>query len=378
MKIAIDISQICYEGSGVATYMTLLVENLLRYDKENDYLLVGNSLRQYSKLDEFYKYCLKINPIVKSKFFYLPQTFSTFLTNNIHFPDLSWFIGKVDIFHSSDWQEPLISSKKVTTVHDLVILKYPQYSDPGIVSNHKKKLKWVKDESNVIISDSFSTKQDLTDLLCFDKNRIEVVYPGIEEMYRPSDDREKERIKSKYGLTDEYILAVGTLEPRKNLRMSISAFEIFAKHPLIKSLNKPVQMIIVGKKGWGSELKPVKNVKFLGIVDKIDLPGLYSGAKIFIYPSFYEGFGLPVLEAFASGCPVITSKRGSLMEISQDVAVFVDPDDLNDISIKLVKLFIDRELRAGKIKKGLLRAKDFTWENTARKMVEIYKKVNKS
>lgn len=375
MKIAIDISQICYEGTGVATYTYLLVKNLLKNDSVNDYILVGNSFRQFSKLEGFYNSCRKINSRVSSRFFRIPQTVANLFGNKFHYPDMSLLIGKVDIYHSSDWIEPMVSSKKITTVHDLVIIRYPELSDPYIVQTQKKRLSWVKKECNMVVTDSFATRDDLIKLLGFSHNKIQTVYPGIEEVFSKTSNSEVQRVKMKYGINSDYILGVGTLEPRKNINRIISSYEIFERSQLIISKAIPIQLVFAGKPGWGADVKHSKNVKFLGLIEKYDLPALYSGAKFFIYPSLFEGFGLPVLEAFACGCPVITSSRGSLAEIATGAALLVDPESTDDISVNMVKLIVDDDLRSDLIKKGKDKSLKFNWKKTANKMIDLYNKV---
>lgn len=375
MKIAIDISQICYEGTGVANYTQQLVSSLLRIDKDNEYLLTGIAFRQMFRLEDFYKSLKGISGRVDRKFFYIPQYLGNFLGNRLHFPNLTPYLKNADIFHSSDWIEPKLSLKKVTTVHDLVVLRYPEHSDPLIIKTQKMKLGWVKKESALIFADSFATKNDLIKLLDFESQRITVVYPAADNIFSPTSKKEADRVKNKYGLTDDYVFTVGTLEPRKNLEKTTLAFEGFIRHPLIASLNKPIQLVVVGKRGWGKAAKPVNNVKYLGLVDNIDLPALYSGASLFIYPSLYEGFGLPVLESFSCGCPVISSDGGSLKEVVSDAGLTVDPSSVSEMEINMVKLFIDRDLRKEMVSRGLKRAADFSWNKTGKEIIAGYNKV---
>ena len=177
MKIGIDISQIVYEGTGVANYTRNLVENLLRIDKENEYILFFSSLRRrYKKLKIKYK-----KHKVKIKKFKIPPTFLDILWNRLHIFPIEWFIGKVDVFFSSDWtQPPTISAKKVTTIHDLSIFKFPKEHHPKIVATQKRRLKWVKKECDLVICDSESTKKDVMEILKIPEDKLRVVYPGLD------------------------------------------------------------------------------------------------------------------------------------------------------------------------------------------------------
>lgn len=377
MKIAIDISQIVYPSTGVATFTMELVKQILQKDKDNQYLLFGMALSQMDRLNDFYNICKRINNNVVKKFIPLPEKLSNFLFNKIRYPDLFKFTNQVDIYHSSDWIQLPADCRKITTIHDLVIKKYPELSDPYIVNTHEKRLQWVKKECDLVVADSISTKKDIIKYISIHENKIEVVYPGINDIFIPCDHQEISRVKNRYGLLDDYILSVGTIEPRKNLKRTVEAFGQFMHHQLISSLGKPVELIIIGKTGWGNDIKPIKGTRILGMVESIDLPAIYSGAKMFVYPSLYEGFGLPVIEAFSCGCPVITSDRGSLEEISGGASQLVDPDNSEDIAVKMVKVFIDKSLRNDLISKGIKQANNFSWEKTADGYISSYQKIFK-
>ncbi len=373
MKIAIDISQIAYTGSGVASYTENLVRRLLQTDRNNQYLLFGISLRQIDALTNFTSELKTKYSNVESKIIRLPQTLGNIVWNRYHVFDLGRFIGNADIFHSSDWiQPPIKGVNKVTTIHDLVVYKYPQISHPDIVATQKRRLYWVKRECDAIIADSVSTKRDILETLNVEPDKVIVVYPGIDRQFIPQDEEEFIRVRQKYNLPERYILFVGTREPRKNLQRLILAFDRFLRHPLVSSQNKEINLVLVGRTGWGQKLKNVRFVYPLGMVEKKDLPAIYSGAVFFVFPSLYEGFGLPILEAMACGCPVVTSNMGSLAEIASDCALQIDPYDEEDISVKMVQLFIDQNLRKEIIKKGFSQAEKFKWEDAASKILKIY------
>lgn len=376
MKIAIDISQIVHEGSGVATYIDQLVRNLLNIDNKNEYLLFGISLRKYNFFKSYLAELQLTHRNLTGHFFHIPPRMGEFLGNRLHMINIENLIDEVDIFHSSDWIQPPSKAKKVTTIHDLVVYKYPEVSHPYIVETQKRRLRWVKKECDRVLTDSSSTKKELIDELFFIEEKIDVVYPGISQKYKQAESGEIARIKHKYGLYDDYILAVGTIEPRKNVKGILSAFEQFMKHTLISTRKNPLELVIVGKFGWGDKLAHAKYIKVLGFVDEFDLPGLYSGASMFVYPSFYEGFGFPVLEAMACGIPVITSNSGSLREISTEAALNVDPQMPEDIAVKMTQLFVDQDLRNDLIKKGKINAAKFKWEKSAREVLDIYNELN--
>jgi len=375
MKIAIDISQIVYKGSGVGRYTEDLVHSLLRYDQTNEYILFGSTIRQNEVFNSFIL-TLKNYNNVTWKHIFLPITFLNILWNRFHVINLETFLGPIDVLHSSDWIQPPTRAKKVTTVHDMIVYKFPETSHQYIIDTQKRRLQWVKKECDVIIADSKATKDDLCTKLEVEESRIVVIYPGINLSFRPQSKDEVDRVKRKYSLFGDYILTVGIQEPRKNLKSIFSAFEILLNKTSRNSKAKLVNLVVVGKKGWGSELKLSQSIRYLNYIDSKDLPPLYSGAICFVYPSIYEGFGLPVLEAMACGCPVITSDRGSLIEIAGDSALFANPLKASDIAEKVDQIFTDDDLRKSLIKKGKVNALKFSWQKTAEQVLDLYNKIN--
>ncbi len=376
MKIGIDISQIAFPGTGSAVYTENLVKNLLK-NKENEYVLFFSSLRQLPP-KEF-----------KSKNFKFPPLLLEQLWNRFHVLPIEKLIGKIDVFHTSDWLEPPAHCPKVTTIHDLIVYKYPERFQPrgghDIVANLKRKLNWVKKESALIISVSESTKQDIVDILKIPAKKIRVIHEAPGEIYNKQQTTKNiERVKKKYQIKGDYVLMVGTREPRKNLRRAIEAFKlvnsdrwsVVREKPLITSHQSPITnhespltLVVVGKFGWGEDLKTTK-ANLLGFVPDEDLPALYSGAGAFVYPSLYEGFGLPILEAMASGCPVVTSNVSSMPEVAGKAAVLVNPEKVEDIARGIEEALESREEL---IKKGRARAQEFSWEKTALQTLKVYR-----
>jgi glycosyltransferase involved in cell wall biosynthesis len=375
MKIGIDISQVAYEGTGVANYTKELVRNLIEVDYENQYVLFGLSFRKKDILLDFANEVTQGKRNVQVKLFPYPVKFADTLWNKYHIVNIEKLTGQLDIFHSSDWIQPPTHAKNITTVHDLVIYKHPELSHPIIVETQKKRLNWVTRECKRIITDSFCSRDDIINILKFGSENIDVVYPGISSEYRPSSEQEKIGFKQKYGLKGEYILAVGTIEPRKNLRNVIAAFEKFKKHSLISSRKKIIELVIAGNSGWENNLKETKDIRMLGFVPNKDMRPLYSSATIFVFPSFYEGFGFPVIEAAACGCPVITSNRGSMKEIVQNAGLLVEPTSTDDLAHKMLQFIVDDKLRGQYVARGFENAKKFSWRKTAIEVLKIYNKL---
>lgn len=354
MKIAIDISQIAYVGTGVARYTQMLVESILEFDTTNEYTFFFSSLRSKLPADIEQK-ILQKHRLTKRK---LPPTLLNIMWNRFHIVSINQLIKTHDVFISSDWTQPPVQKpmKSVTVVHDLVYLKYPDTVHSTILATQKKRMHWVQKDVDMIIADSHSTKQDLIDLVGIDKDKINVVYPAV-TVLQPTDDDLK-RIYSTYSIRNtKYVLAVGKLEPRKNIARLISAFQ--------KAHLDDTTLLIVGPKGWDNTQSstlhpPSSNIRFLGFVPDADLFALYKNALFFIYPSLYEGFGFPLVEAMSLGCPVATSNTSSMKEIAEGYGLLFDPESEEDIIEAIETLYANEKLRKELSEKGKKRAKDFT------------------
>jgi glycosyltransferase involved in cell wall biosynthesis len=358
MKIAIDVSQMCYEGTGVARYVHGLANALLAVNSPHTFLLYAGALRQRS----FFTKLKSTTPWNKAewKILPLPPKLAALSLNTLKVPVES-LIGPVDLLHTSDWSEPSSKCPRVTTIHDLVFKKYPSTVDPLILSTQEKRLQKVVSTGTHVIADSKSTKIDLMETYQLPDERIDVVYPGINPDYKPQTQSEIDRVKNKYHLPDSYILSLGKNEPRKNLPRLIEACKELP-HPLV----------LTGQPGWGEQIKAGGNVISTGYVDDQDLPALYSGALVFVYPSLYEGFGFPVLEAMACGTPVVTSNTSSLKEITGSAGILIDPLSIESIKQGILKALSKRDNYA---KLGIGHAQQFTWEKAASAVMEVYEKI---
>ncbi len=368
MKIAIDISQIVY-GTGVSRYSENLVKALLQVDNKNQYILLASSLRSYGKLAAF-KEELENYPNVEFKFSKLPPSILEFLWNRLHTYPIEKMVGPVDIFHSSDWLEPPVMSKatkKVTTVHDMISYLFPSSMHPKIISNQKRRMALVKKESDAIIADSKTTKDDVVKFLEIPEEKVKVIPLAASEDFKPQNDEFVENTMAKYKLKKPYILSVATQEPRKNLQKLLDAFEQVLK------VKPDANLVLVGKYGWGGGLHTPGNVIWTNYVPEEDLVNLYSGCQVFVYPSLYEGFGLPILEAMACGAPVITSNNSSMEEVGKNAAILVDPRNEKQIA-KAIEFVLN--LNGENYEKmkhaSISRAKEYSWEKTAKDTLKLY------
>ncbi|NOZ27369.1 MAG: glycosyltransferase family 4 protein [Chloroflexi bacterium] len=227
-----------------------------------------------------------------------------------------------------------------------------------------------------IIADSFSTRDDLVQTWNIPSERISVVHVGVEKVYRPAPPEAVEAFRRRRGLPERFVLYLGTLEPRKNV---IAAVEAFARW-IQATGDRTTWLILGGAKGWYyeqifsrvQELGITDRVRFPGYIPSAELPDWYRAAEVFLYPSLYEGFGLPPLEAMACGTPVITSNTSSLPEVVGDAALKVDPHDVEAIAEALARLLEDADLRRQLREAGLERARLFSWERTARETIAAY------
>jgi glycosyltransferase involved in cell wall biosynthesis len=374
MIIGIDISSLPY-GTGVSNYTLNLVRNLLKIDKTNSYKLFFSSLRQPLP-DDIVK--LKSHHNVKIYRYFIPPTILEILWNRFHKFPIELFIGKCDVFHTWDWtQPPTTNAKTVTTVHDFVPFLFPDTQHPKTISVFKKKLFWASRECSHFICVSRSTRTDLIRLFPqIPLDRISVIYEAAEDKFdhfqklSSKDKQQKMSVISKqYGL-NKFILAQGTREPRKNLDRLVKAFCLYKQHNPISK----VELAISGKYGWGKDIKvPADNsIKILGYIPEKDMVALHASAICLVYPSLYEGFGLPIIKSMKVGAPVITSNVSSLPEIADKAAILINPTNIEEISNAIDKIIKSTTLRDSLIQKGLKQAQKFSWTKTAKDTLKTY------
>lgn len=356
MKVGIDISQIAFKGSGIERFTSGLIKTILTFDKHNEWIFFFSSLR--NQLDYNIKTQIQ-NKGFQIKDYPFPPTLLTLIWNKLHLFKIDNLIKNLDWLITSDWTEPPSSFKKATIVHDLVYKRFPEALSSIISKNQNLKLKHVRKESKVIFADSLSTKNDLISLLEVPENKIIVNYPGV-KIIETNDDFDI-NILEKYNIKNKFIFSVGKIEPRKNIQMLIDSY-------IELNLND-IDLVIVGEYGWGPHIKKYKNIKYLGYLDDKELFSLYKKSLCFIYPSIWEGFGYPIIEAMASKTPVATSNTSSMKEISNNAALLFNPYKKTEIKNSINKLINDPNLRIDLIKKGIVNSQKFTWKNYYNKLV---------
>lgn len=312
--------------------------------------------------------------------------------NNYRFiPDGDIIPKKTDLVHYSYFEPffltlPFFKSKKsVVTVHDLIPLIFPKYFPKGI----KGEIKWQVQKLSLrmadsIITDSNCSKKDIIKYCAIAPQKINVVYLAAGENFKAERSIDKiKKIKQKYSLPEKFILYVGDVTWNKNLPRLINAANV-ANVPLAMVGKALVEKEFDKKNPWNQDLSEVqklsegnKNIMRLGFVPDYDLTTLYNAATLFVMPSLYEGFGLPILEAMSCGCPVITSNNGSIPEIAGEACLYIDAYDINSITKGIKGVFENTILQKNLSEKGLVQAKKFSWKNTAEETIAIYKKVLK-
>lgn len=353
MKIAIDTQTTLGQKSGFGFYVENLVENLKAVDSDNEYVLIA--------------------PKVEKDF----STIQRFIWDQFTFPSLAKQ-AKVDILHQPCFSAPLLySGKIVITIHDLISHFFPKNIPGGSRFYFSKWMPLTYRKAAKIIAISENTKRDIISLLNIPEDKIVVIQSAVSEHYRPIENKTVlAKIKEKYGTGERYILDVGTLEPRKNLQFLVKAFNL-----AIKKGHLDCNLVLTGKKGWYYEglfdliksLKLEKRVILPGYVPDEDLPLLYNAADLFCFPSLYEGFGFPPLEALSCGTPVIAANNSSLPEVIGDAGILLDLDDEKLWADNIIEVMTNAKLREELSRKGLLQAKKFSWKKTARQTAEVYK-----
>jgi glycosyltransferase involved in cell wall biosynthesis len=278
---------------------------------------------------------------------------------------------------------PLVHPKRsVVTVHDLGYRYYPQAHRTRDRLYLDWSTRWNAQQAASVIADSLATKGDLVRAYGVDAAKIQVVYLGRDEAFnRVRDESVLAGARERYGIAGRYLLYVGTLQPRKNLARVIDAFGRLAADPTTED----IRLVLAGKRGWlyddlfaqVARLGLEGRVLFPGYVENADLPALFSGAAAFVFPSLYEGFGIPVLEAGACGVPVITSNTSSLPEVAGDAALLVDPHDVDAIADAMYRLMTDEALRAELARRGQENVKRFSWEKCARETLAVLEEVGR-
>lgn len=374
-RIGLEVTAAVRQGGGIGRYVRELLRALAATDTTHQYRLFFAAQRPRPHR--------------------LPSLPGNFTTRSLPFHDIwlarIWhrlqapipvelFTGRVDLYHSPDFTLPPVwpGTPTVLTVHDLSFVRDPDSAAPGLRSYLNTVVPRSVRRATHVVADSKATLDDLVDLYGTPSEKISVLYAGVGANFRAiADAGRRAAVRRRYGLGDApFVFSISTLQPRKNYLRLVQAFDAALRET-------DFNLVIAGGKGWMyadlfeevERRRLQQRVIFPGFVADGDLPALYSAADAMAYPSLYEGFGLPLLEAMACGTPVLASTAPCLPEVAGDAALLVDPYDVDAIAAGLARLVSDTALRADLTRRGVARAARFRWDDSARQLIKLYERL---
>ncbi len=372
MRIGFDAKRAFFNNTGLGNYSRNTLQQLFKHYPQNEYLLYSPSNRIKIKFQ------LPENAQIKTPDNWMSKLFKSYwrsflITKQIKF-------DKVNVYHGLSNELPFgiteTRVKSVVTIHDLIFKRFPQWYKPIDVKIYDKKFHYAAKFSDIIIAVTRKTSEDIQEFYNVDSNKIRVVYQSCNpKFFQLLDKNVIKDVLNNYELPDEYVLYVGTIEERKNLHSIVEAL-------IIGKIDVP--LVVIGRKTkyffekvlpyvqkHNLELKVI----FIDNIENNKLPAIYQGAKLFVYPSLYEGFGIPILEAQASGVPVVTSKGSCFKETGGNHSLYVNPLNSEELAVTLKKVLNDRTLRIEMIEKGRHYAKTFSDEISVKKLHDIYEEL---
>jgi glycosyltransferase involved in cell wall biosynthesis len=382
MRIGIDYTSAAHQGAGIGRLTRNIVGALAQIDRANEYTLFvqGSRITHPPLIPHPRNVASGIpNDNVREVRTRITERWWHRIWHRLHLPlPVERVIGPVDLFHSPDFTLPPVrrGTRTMVTVHDLSFLRLPHCFEPALLDYLVENVPRAVRRADWILADSESTRHDLVELLDAPDDRITVIYPGVEHRFQPVTDAEElDRVRAKYHLPPHFILSVGTIQPRKNYVGLTKAFADLEA--------EDVALVIVGGRGWLYEdvfstvqdLNLQDRVLLPGFVDDVDLPALYSLADLFVLPSLYEGFGIPLLEAMACGTPAITADNSSLPEVAQDACRLVETGSVEALTEAMNLLLADTNLLQRLAERGLAQAARFSWEQSAASLLATYRHV---
>lgn len=369
MKIAID-ARMGHTRVGLGVYVRGLLRSLSIIDKTNEYYIILNRNRKESFVpiqDNFYK-------------IYTGVTYSSYFTRDfweqVYLPILLKKY-QVDAYHGPNYILPILSDKPlIQTVYDTTIFANRGWYKPISRYRVQKLLSLSAKRADIIITGSENSKKDITAILGILEEKIKVIYIGVDEEYRVIDDPGKlNLVRAKHNISKKFILHVGSMNPRKNIPRLIEAYS-----KLPSEVSGEYELVLVGENSWRSDeifgkieqLGLKGSVICTGVVEDDDLPLLMNAASLLVFPSLYEGFGIPPLEAMACGVPVVASRASSIPEVVGDAALLFDPYNVEEMTASICEVLTDKELRDDLVRRGFERAKVFSWRKAAQETLAVY------
>jgi glycosyltransferase involved in cell wall biosynthesis len=378
MRIAIDYSAAVNQRAGIGRLVRNQVLALSEVDHDNDYRLVyarpnRGSVPQFPRAGNFSRREVGLR-----------ERWLTILWHRAKLPvPADWLSGPVDLYHCPDFVlPPLRHARGILTVHDLAFLMRPDCADQRLRAYLEEVVPRSVQRADFIIADSENTRNDLVVLLGVKPSRVSVVPGGVEERFmRVGDPEQLKTARERLGVGEApFILSIGVIEPRKNLNRLMDAFQVLKQRD---NVPKDLKLVMVGGKGWLYDDifehhadSPVRDDILLpGFVSDDLLPAIYSAAQALAFPSLYEGFGLPILEAMACGTPVVASRASCLPEVAEGAALLVDPNNVEGLAGALELVLLDEALRTRLVEHGRQRATEYTWRRAAEQLLGVYRRV---
>jgi glycosyltransferase involved in cell wall biosynthesis len=378
MRIAIDYSAAVNQRAGIGRLVRNQVLALSEVDHDNDYRLVyarpnRGSVPQFPGAGNFSRREVGLG-----------ERWLTILWHRAKLPvPADWLSGPVDLYHCPDFVlPPLRHARGILTVHDLAFLMRPDCADDRLRSYLEEVVPRSVRRADFIIADSENTRNDLVVLLGVRPAQVAVVPGGVEERFmRVGDPEQLKNARQRLGVGDApFILSIGVIEPRKNLNRLMDAFQVLKQRG---NVPKDLKLVLAGGKGWlyddifehHADSPVHDDILLPGFVSDELLPAIYSSAEALAFPSLYEGFGLPILEAMACGTPVVASRASCLPEVAEGAALLVDPNHVEGLAGALELALLDDTLRARLVEQGRQRATEYTWRRAAEQLLGVYRKV---
>lgn len=367
MKICLDIQAAVAQGAGVGRYVRLLAEHL-------------NKSAEADSLTFFYFDFMRrglSSPLARTRAVrWCPGRIAQLCWKRLGWPPFNWFAGKADLYHFPNFIIPPFGKGKcVVSVHDASFLRYPEFTEGDNLTYLRAAIKNTVKRADAIITISHFSAAELVCFFPEAREKIHVIYPGIVEHMTPCSPQAGDKIRQAEGLRRPYVLFVGTLEPRKNIEFLIKVFENMKEFK--------GELVVVGRRGW-KYASIIDRMRFSPRADEIrlledvndgELSAIYAGAELFLFPSLYEGFGFPPLEAFACGLPVISSNGSSLKEVLGEGALLLEEYDAARWARDAMFLINDHNARQSLIAKGRRQVSKYTWAGTARQTMALYRRV---
>lgn len=372
MNICLDIQSAVSQVAGVGRYTSQLALHLGKLVKDDSLTLFYFDFSRRAVIPDIanakYKACRLI-----------PGRLAQFIWKTIRIPRFDFYAGKADLYHFPNFIIPPLSKgkrKTVVTVHDMSFARFPQFAEERNLKYLTANLKNTLKVADAVIAVSNFSAHEICELTGLSKKKVFAIHQGISRDFKPAAQSAVDVVKNKYNLTRPYILTVGTIEPRKNIPFAIDVFE------KMKSFDG--RFVIAGRLGWkcASIVEKIRgssraaDIVVINDLNDADLPALYTGAKLFITTSHYEGFGFPPLEAMACGTPVISSDGGSLAEILGKAAIVIKGFKLDEWTEKTESLLTDSKSRNDLVIKGKAQAARYSWNETAQQTLKVYREIS--